>query len=316
LKSAALISPCDFVIVAAQRFITGEQAIMARRALLILNGKSRSGKAALSQVIEGLSWFDIEPVHKECGSREELSPLIAKEGVNTDMVIVGGGDGTLNAAAAGVTKLKRPLGILPLGTANDLARTLGLPTEIDAALRVIAEGKIRSIDVGLVNDLMFFNVASVGLSAELAQELTGDIKRRFGKLGYALAAIRVLARGRPFQAEISGSGRKVRSLTLQVAVGNGRYYGGGNIVEKTAAIDDGTLRLYSLEFVHAWRIILMFRSFRTGEHGAFNEVLMLRGTKFEIRTRRPRPVNADGEIITQTPAVFRVLPKAIEVIVP
>jgi diacylglycerol kinase family enzyme len=60
----------------------------------------------------------------------------------------------------------------------------------------------------------------------------------------------------------------------------------------------------------------MFRSFRTGEHGALNEVLMLRGDKFEVRTRRPRPVNADGEIITQTPAVFRVLPKAIDVIVP
>ena len=210
------------------------------------------------------------------------------------MVVVGGGDGTLNAAATGIAKLKHPLGILPLGTANDLARTLRIPTDIEAALRVIAEGKIRSIDVGLVDDLMFFNVASVGLSAELAQELTGDMKRRFGKLGYALAAIRVLARGRPFHAEISGNGRKVRSLTLQVAVGNGRYYGGGNIVEKTAAIDDESLRLYSLEFVHAWRIILMFRSFRTGEHGALNEVLMLRGDEFEIRTRRPRPVSADG----------------------
>ncbi len=232
------------------------------------------------------------------------------------MVVVGGGDGTLNAAAAGVVKLKLPLGIVPLGTANDLARTLGLPTDIDAALRVIAEGKIRSIDVGLVNDMMFFNVASVGLSAELAQELTGDIKRRFGKLGYALAGIRVLARGRPFHAEISGNGRTVRSLTLQVAVGNGRYYGGGNVVEKTAAIDDEILRLYSLEVVQAWRIILMFRSFRTGEHGSLNEVLMLRGDQFEIRTRRPRPVNADGEIITQTPAVFRVLPKAIDVVVP
>jgi YegS/Rv2252/BmrU family lipid kinase len=289
---------------------------MACRALLILNGKSRSGRATQHQVFDGLSRLGVESVHKECGSREELSPLIAREGVKADIVVVGGGDGTLNAAAAGVAELKRPLGILPLGTANDLARTLGIPTDIDAALRVIAQGNTRSIDVGLVNNLMFFNVASLGLGAELVQELTSDIKRRFGKLGYALAAIRVLARGRPFHAEISGGGHRVRSLTLQVAVGNGRYYGGGNIVEKSAAIDDEALRLYSLEFLQAWRIILMFRSFRTGEHGALNEVLMLRGDKFEVRTRRPRPVNADGEIITQTPAVFRVLPKAIDVIVP
>jgi YegS/Rv2252/BmrU family lipid kinase len=193
---------------------------------------------------------------------------------------------------------------------------LGLPTDIDAALQVIAKRKTRAIDVGLVNDLMFFNVASLGLSSELVQELTSDIKRRFGRLGYALAAIRVLGRGRPFHAEISANGRNIRSFTLQVAVGNGRYYGGGNIVEKTAAIDDETLLLYSLEFLHAWRIILMLRSFRSGEHGALNEVLMLRGNKFEVRTRRPRPVNADGEIITHTPAVFGVLPKAIDVIVP
>jgi len=116
--------------------------------------------------------------------------------------------------------------------------------------------------------------------------------------------------------QIAGGGRTTRSLTLQVAVGNGRYYGGGNVIEKSATIIDESLRLYSLEFVQAWRVVLMFRSFRSGEHGALNEVLTLRGDKFEIRTRRPRPVNADGEIVTRTPAVFRVLPKAIDVIVP
>ena len=289
---------------------------MARRALLIVNGNSRSGKAALSEVTDGLTRLGIDPVHKDCGSREELPALIAREGASADIVVVGGGDGTLNAAAAGIAKLKRPLGIIPLGTANDLARTLGIPTDLDSAMRVIAGGKVQSIDVGLVNDVMFFNVASIGMSAELCQELTSDIKRRFGKLGYALAAVRVLARARPFHTEISGGGRKVRSFTLQVAVGNGRYYGGGNVVEKSASIVDESLRLYSLEFVDAWRMVMMFRSFRTGEHGALNEVLTLRGDRFEIRTRRPRPVNADGEIVTQTPAVFQVLPKAIDVIVP
>lgn len=289
---------------------------MSRRALVIVNGHSRSGKAALSEVIKGLRVLGIDPIHKECSSREKLADLIADEGKSAEIVIVGGGDGTLNAAAAGVVKLRRPLGIIPLGTANDLARTLGIPSDLDSALKVIAEGNIRSIDLGIVNDQMYFNVASLGLSAELALSLSAEAKRRFGKFGYALAAARVLAGARPFHAEICGGGRKVRSLTLQVAVGNGRYYGGGNVVEKTAKIDDETLRLYSLEFVQAWRIVLMLRSFRTGEHGALNEVLMLRGDKFEIRTRYPRPVNADGEIVTQTPAVFRVLPKAINVIVP
>ena len=289
---------------------------MSRRALLIVNAKSRSGKAALPDVVDGLRRHDIDATHEDCRSREELSKVIQLKGADVDMVIVGGGDGTMNAAAEGVHKLKKPLGILPMGTANDLARTLGIPADLESAMSVIANGSVRTIDVGLVNDLMFFNVASVGLSAQLSQELTHDVKRRFGKLGYALTGLRVLARARPFQAELSVAGRQIRSLTLQVAVGNGRYYGGGNVIEKTATIDDETLNLYSLEFVKAWRIILMFRSFRTGQHGALNDVLALRGEKFEVRTHYPRPVNADGEIITQTPAVFRVLPKAIDVIVP
>ncbi|MDP1867148.1 MAG: lipid kinase [Bradyrhizobium sp.] len=289
---------------------------MTKRALLIINGNSRSGRDSHTEVIEGLRRLGIDPIHKECDSREELSPLIVREGAHADMVIIGGGDGTLNAAAAGLAEIKLPLGILPLGTANDLARTLGIPPDLKSALDIIGGGRVRSIDVGIVNGVMFFNVASVGLSAELAEKLTAETKRRFGKLGYALTALRVLAGARPFRADIISEGRRNRSLTLQIAVGNGRYYGGGNVVEKNAEIDDESLRLYSLEFVNTWRMILMLRSFRTGEHGALDEVRTLRAGRFEIRTRRPRPVNADGEIVTQTPAVFSVSPKAIEVIVP
>jgi diacylglycerol kinase (ATP) len=289
---------------------------MTRRALLIINGNSRSGSDAKAQVMEGMHRLGIDPILRECSSREELSPLIVEEGAQADMVVIGGGDGTLNAAAAGLAELKLPFGILPLGTANDLARTLGIPTDLQSALDVIGGGRIRSIDVGIVNDVMYFNVASIGLSAELAEKLTAETKRRFGKLGYAIAAIRVLAGARPFRADIIGDEGRARSLTLQIAVGNGRYYGGGNIVASDADIDDESLRLYSLEFVKAWRMVAMLHRFRSGEHGELEEVRTLRADRFEVRTRRPRPVNADGEIVTQTPAVFRLLPKAIDVFVP
>lgn len=289
---------------------------MSQRALLIVNEKSRRGKEALPDVIEGLREAGITSLHKHCGNREELSDLIARQGHAVDLIIVGGGDGTLNAAAQALTKVRRPLGILPLGTANDLARTLGIPTDLGQAIEVIAARRTRSIDIGLVNDVMFFNVASLGLSTDLSQKLTRDLKSRFGRLGYAFAALRVLAGARPFRAQITCSGRQFSSLTLQIAVGNGRYYGGGNVIHRDASITDKTLRLYSLEFVNAWRIVLMFRSFRAGEHGAFKEVVELSSSQFEVRTRRPRPINADGEIVTQTPASFRVLAKAIDVIVP
>jgi len=289
---------------------------MARRALVIINSKSRGGKDAYKLAIDRLLAHGIDPVHRECATREQLSPLIEAHGTDVDVVIVGGGDGTLNAAAAGVLKVKRPMAIIPMGTANDLARTLGIPADPEEAIRIIAAAKTRFIDLGSVNGKLFFNVASVGLSAELARELTRDVKRRFGKLGYALAAMKVLIRARPFRATISDSTSRVRSLTLQVAVGNGRFYGGGNIVASAAQIDDGTLDLYSLEFLRAWKLVFLFRSFRRGEHTQLRDVRALRDTQFEIRTRRPRPVNADGEIVSQTPATFRILPKALEVIVP
>jgi diacylglycerol kinase family enzyme len=104
--------------------------------------------------------------------------------------------------------------------------------------------------------------------------------------------------------------------TLQIAVGNGRYYGGGNAVEADARIDDQRLALYSLEFRRAWKLALMARSFRYGEQGAWEEVRTIRARTFEVRTREPRPVNADGEIVTETPARFTVSPKAIAVFVP
>jgi YegS/Rv2252/BmrU family lipid kinase len=287
-----------------------------RRVLLIVNAKARNGGALLREAVELLRSHDIEPVHRDCGRREDLSPMIVEHGGDVDCVVVGGGDGTLNAAAQGVIERKLPIGILPLGTANDLARTLNIPLDLPGAVKVIADGHSRRIDLGLVNGQPFFNVASLGLSAELAQKLTREIKRRYGRLGYALVALRVLSQARPFSAYITSDEGTVRVKTLQIAVGNGRFYGGGNAVEKNAAIDDQHLDLYSLEFQRAWKLALMARSFRYGEHGAWSEVRAIRAKEFDIRTRKPRPINADGEIVTQTPAHFTIRPCAVTVFAP
>jgi diacylglycerol kinase (ATP) len=289
---------------------------MSRRALLIVNNKSREGAAKLKAAVDALQAHGIEPVHRDCGSREELSRLIVEQSDGVELVAVGGGDGTMNAAAPGLIETGLPLGVLPMGTANDLARTLGIAPDLDVAARVIAQGHTRRIDLGMVNGHPFFNVASIGLSAELAQQLTREIKRRFGRLGYALVAMQVLARAKPFRAEIISEEGSVRVRTLQIAVGNGRYYGGGNAVEATAAIDDQHLDLYSLEFQRAWKLALLARSFRYGEHGAWDEVRAIRAKEFDIRTRRPRSVNADGEIVTKTPAHFSLRENAVTVFTP
>jgi diacylglycerol kinase (ATP) len=286
-----------------------------RRALLLVNTRSRRGGELLRLAADKLKDHGITPIQGECGDREQMARCIKEYQDAVDLVVVGGGDGTMNAAAPGLVETGLPLGILPMGTANDLARTLGIPVDLDAAANIIVAGNRRRIDLGLVNGHPFFNVASIGLSAELAQQLTRDVKRRYGRLGYAVTAVRVLARARPFHATIASGDEAVRVKTLQIAVGNGRYYGGGNAVEKDAAIDDQRLDLYSLELSRAWKLALMARSFRYGEHGAWNEVRAIRAQEFDIRTRVPRPVNADGEIVTETPAHFTIRPAAVQVFV-
>lgn len=289
---------------------------MSSRALLIVNTRSRSGADGCDTAKDALSAQGIVPIHVECGASEDLSPLIMAYAREVDLVVVGGGDGTLNAAAHGLMTAGLPLGVLPLGTANDLARTLGIPPDLQRACAIIAEGRIRRIDLGFVNGHPFFNVASIGLSAELARRLTSDVKRRFGRLAYAVTALRVLAQADLFRATIMGGDEEVRVRTLQIAVGNGRYYGGGNTVQKDAAIDDAQLDLYSLEMTRAWKLALIARSFRNGEHGAWDGVRAIQAQEFEIRTRRPRAVNADGEIVTTTPAHFTMRPGAISVFAP
>jgi diacylglycerol kinase (ATP) len=233
-----------------------------------------------------------------------------------DAAVVCGGDGSLCQAAAGFVATGVPLGILPMGTANDLARTLGIPDDLAAAADIIIAGRRQRIDVGSVNGHYFFNVASIGLSVDLARSLDAGLKRRWGRLGYAIAAVRALARARRFSARITEEGRTWKTSTMQIAVGNGRFYGGGTVVAEHAAIDDGHLDLYSLELHTVWQLALMLRSFRSGEHGAWSEVATARGTEFEIRTRRPMAVNADGELIAETPAIFKVHPGAVSVLAP
>lgn len=274
---------------------------------------------AVERALAALARAGTVCLHEACASREELSPLIRRHAAAgaVDAVVIGGGDGTLNAAAPALLDTGLPLGILPLGTANDLARTLGLPLDPVAAAQVIAAGRTRRIDLGLVNGHPFFNIASIGLSVAVTSELTAARKRRWGRLAYVVAAVQALARARPFSAVIARDGSlPERVRTVQIAVGNGRYYGGGMAVWEGARIDDGCLDLYSLEVEGLWRLVLMALALRAGRQHRWRGVRASCGGALEVRTRRPRRVSADGEIVATTPARFALLPGAVQVFAP
>jgi diacylglycerol kinase (ATP) len=287
-----------------------------RRALMLVNPNARRGTAVLDPVVARLAAGGVDAAIERFNSPEEVSADIARRRHEADLVIVCGGDGTINSAARGVLETGLPMGIMPMGTANDLARTLGIPDDLNRAADIILAGHTSRIDLGEVNGHPFFNVASLGLSVDLAKGLTPEAKRRWGKLGYALAALKVLLKADRFRAEIISDSGSVSVKTLQIAVGNGVHYGGGTVIHADATIEDGHLDLYSLELKNVWKFGLMLGAFRRGEHGAWDEVRTAKSTEFDIRTKHPMPINTDGDLVTQTPAHFLIRPSAVAVFSP
>lgn len=246
----------------------------------------------------------------------EIPGVIREHALACDVVIVAGGDGSMNAAADALVECGRPLGILPTGTGNDLARTLEIPTNLPAALEVIVEGHRHAIDLGRVNGKHFFNVASIGLSAELIRHHTVERKRRWRLLAYVFSVMDAWRFTRPFRARVRCNGHTFRLRAIQIAVANGRHYGGGMTVSEDAAIDDERLDIYVIKPVSLWALIALFPALRWGRLRGGEAVALLHGREIEIRTRRRMPINTDGEVRTATPARFEVVPKALQVLVP
>jgi diacylglycerol kinase (ATP) len=282
--------------------------------LLLINRGSRQGSADLGPALDVLRRVG-DVVEVSSDDHRRLQQALAEHRDRVDRIVVGGGDGTLNTILDVLLERPLPLGILPLGTANDLARTLELPSDLAAAAAVIVAGRTRQIDVGCINGKHFFNVASLGLSTQVARELTREAKRRWGVLGYPLALWRAARRRRSFRADIRCDQERRRLHSIQIWIGNGRHFGGGMTVATDARIDDGMLDLVSLAPRGLWQLILSLPRLVRGQHHD-ERVRHWRGTEIEVRTHRPMPINTDGEVTTQTPAQVRLVPKAISVYVP
>jgi len=289
---------------------------MGRRALLLANRKARQGQQLLEDAVKRLRDAGLELIEEPTDNPGRLSDAVRRNRDRAELVIVAGGDGTVNAALEGLVEAQLPVGIVPLGTANDLARTLNLPLDLPGACAVIAAGHGRRIDLGWVNGKHYCNVASIGLTVAITRRLSREVKSRWGVLAYPLAAARVVWKARPFRAEIRYADQSLRVRTAQIAVGNGRYYGGGLAVAEDAAIDDRRLDLYSLSVKHWWQVVRLLPALRRGALRGRPDVLTLSGEEFEVHTRRPYRVTTDGEITTRTPAHFRLVAQALTVLAP
>jgi diacylglycerol kinase (ATP) len=287
---------------------------MIRRALLLVNPGSRRGSEAEGEAEANLKALGLDLLVSR--DPTEVEQILQRERAGIDRVIVAGGDGTLNAVLQGLVGMDLPLGILPVGTANNLARTLGIPTSLQVAAELAAHGARRTIDLGWVNGRYFFTTASIGLSVQITEALTPETKQRWGSLAYGVAALRALAGTRPFHADIAWAAGSRHSRTIQIVVGNGRYYGSALPIAEDASIQDASLDLYSLEVRHWWELLALAPALARGRQGEKRSVEAMRAEEFEIRTRAPMDINIDGEICGRTPAQFRVIPRGLEVFAP
>lgn len=287
-----------------------------QRLLVVANPAASRVSANLGDALGALFSAGFTLDLRQTVSRESLDQLIRAEGAAADGVLVAGGDGTINSALPALLAIDKPVGIIPLGTANDFARTLAIPTDPVRAAKVIAAGHKRRVDVGRVNDVHFINVASIGLSVAIAGAQDPDLKKQLGTLSYVSAALRTIGKAEPFAATITCDGRREVVNALQVAVGSGVHYGGGLKIAPDAAADNGLLDVYAIGTAPIPDLVALAPGFIDGGFPDRDNVRTLRGVSVLIETEQPMPINTDGEVTTSTPAEFSIAGGALEVFAP
>lgn len=275
------------------------------RVLVVVNPNASRAEAALPDLS---SWFtencDARIVVTK--SKTERMRALETHGKEVDLIVIGGGDGTISTAVSQLLKLERPFAVIPLGTANDFARTLGLPSHPLEAAEIALNGREHRIDVGLVNDRPYLNVASVGVASRVTELQSKGLKRRWRAVAYAIGLMKAVRNLQPFFVRLDLDGRLAWSgLVYQVSVGNGRFHGGGLVVADDAAIDDGKLDLYLIYPGRFWQLVAALMHLRFGLARP-DALKRLSAVNVALRADRPRSVDADGELATDTPARFEL----------
>jgi diacylglycerol kinase (ATP) len=271
------------------------------RAELILNPLSRRGKALGGAVRTELARLGVH--------------VVANATHRSDAIIVGGGDGTFARQIPRALERGVPIGLIPLGTFNDLARTLAIPLDIGGACSVIAAGHMRTIDAARVNHAYYVTEASIGISSRIARRQRPIDKQRFGLLAIVASLLKAARYVRPFHAEVIYDGERARLRTIQLTVANSQRIG-GFITVAHAGIDDGWLDCYSVEIRDPLEFFSILGAILTGRGRDVPGLRTFRTTAIEVRTRRPHHITADGEPAGKTPACFEILPKALRVFAP
>lgn len=290
---------------------------LPRKAILIVNAMSRTGSAAFDEVRDKLVAAGIELVASHAvEDPDHMETVICAAISEAPMVIVGGGDGSLSTNVELFMGSNTVLAIVPLGTANSFAGTLGIPKDIDSAIDVIAKGERKRIDLGCIDGQYFINSAAIGLSPMIADTVPHKLKRYLGMVGYLIWAFWCALRFRPFRMTVEhDDGRQERLWSTEARIANGTHHGGVELVE-SQEVDSGEIVIQAVTGKSVWGLawswfatILKLRA----RHGTTCE---FRGRSLKLDTRPRLDISVDGEISAKTPVTVSVARRAIEVAAP
>lgn len=304
------------------------QARADEPALMLVNPTSGRGLAGElhGELAERLRarWSELATIlTPSCADAERAAHDAAEAGVRTLVVL--GGDGTLNAAINGVASVPGALGattfgVLPGGTGNDLAGTLGLRTSLEDAAALLLGATPRTIDVGLLGERHFVNVSAGGLFAEASEATSAEAKSLAGRLAYLVAGSRALFDHEGFVVDLRARTPEGplawRGTVSMFAVCNAPTAGGGQPLAPFARCDDGWLDAFVVQEASALGLARVLLEISGGTHLEDDRVVGFRASELTLHFDRPTHVNVDGEVTIREHAHYRVLPSATRVLVP
>ena len=243
---------------------------------------------------------------------------VARDAAGThDVVVAVGGDGTVNEVFNGLVGTQAAFGIIPAGTGNGFARELGLPLQPAEACRVLAEGNMKNMDVGVVNDRYFLGTAGIGFDAMISKFVGERLGALRGMWLYFAAGVFTFYKYTPQLVNVEIDSETVEIAPLLIAVANTARYGGTARIAPDAKPDDGLLDVCIIREMGAARLLWHLHKLFTGKHIRLPDVTMYKGKNITIVAPDPIPVHVDGEAIDSSSRVeFTLLPNAIKVLIP
>ena len=289
---------------------------LPKTAILIVNAKSRQGAEAFAEACRLLGEAGVELIERHAVKNpKKIDALVKASIAKAPMVILGGGDGSLSSSIDHFMGSKTIFAILPLGTANSFARTLGVPLDLPGAVEIIAKGRKQSIDLGCINGDYFLNNAALGLAPMVAESVPHGLKRRLGRLGYLLWAGWSAANFNAFRLSVD-DGRKVHRLwATEVRIANGRFHGGLELIDN-ADLESGTIIVQAVTGRSVAHLGWSYIASALKLDARRETVREFRGRKLTVSTRPPLQVSIDGEVGPKTPLKVSAAPNAVTVAAP